>query len=62
LPGDDKEIAKSFVTEILKTQRKNCKSYSIKSRVEKATADSADEAMVEFKKFHELPEKNTRRN
>jgi hypothetical protein len=57
LPGDDKEIAKTFRDLNIKERKARlAKEMQLKAEFEKATSDSVHETMAEYKTFNRLPE------
>ncbi|MCO5256306.1 MAG: restriction endonuclease [Lentimicrobium sp.] len=57
LPGDDKEIAKSFRDKNVKERKERAATATqLKADFEKTTESSVQESMVEYKSFNQLPE------
>lgn len=57
LPGDDKEIAKTFRDKNLRDRKERvAASTQLKADFEKTTGNSVQESMVEYKIFNQLPE------
>lgn len=57
LPGDDKDIAKTFRDQNTKERKARlAKELQLKAEFEKTTANSVNEAMAEYRTFNALPE------
>jgi len=57
LPGDDKDIAKTYRDKNVKERKERvAKSVQLKAEFEKTTENSVQEAMAEYKTFNYLPE------
>ena len=57
LPGDDKEIAKTWRDKNVKERKERAaKALQLKAEFEKSTENSVQEAMAEYKNFSQLPE------
>ncbi|MBK8848591.1 MAG: N-6 DNA methylase [Saprospiraceae bacterium] len=57
LPGDDKEIAKTWRDKNVKERKERAaKALQLKAEFEKSTVISVQEAMAEYKSFSQLPE------
>jgi hypothetical protein len=57
LPGDDKQIAKTFRDQNIKDRKERAvKATQLKAEFEKSTENSVQEAMAEYKTFNQLPE------
>ena len=57
LPGDDKDIAKTWRDKNVKERRERAaKALQLKAEFEKSTESSVQEALAEYKTFNQLPE------
>lgn len=57
LPGDDKDIAKTFRDQNIKERKARlAKDLQLKAEFEKTTANSVNEAIAEYRTFNALPE------
>ncbi|MBX7203667.1 MAG: N-6 DNA methylase, partial [Bacteroidia bacterium] len=57
LPGDDKDIAKTWRDKNIKERKERAaKALQLKAEFEKSTENSVQEAMAEYKTFSQLPE------
>jgi len=57
LPGDDKDIAKTWRDKNVKERKERAaKTLQLKAEFEKSTENSVQEAMAEYKTFNQLPE------
>jgi hypothetical protein len=57
LPGDDKDIAKTWRDKNVKERKERAaKALQLKAEFEKSTENSVQEAMTEYKSFSQLPE------